>query len=48
MFANMFHNIKYLQCVYSKELMDTCANNCPKIILNKIPSNIVDVICSKV
>ena len=44
MLANIFHNIKYLHCGYSKELMDMCANYCPKVILDKIPDSIVDAI----
>ena len=44
MFANMFHNIKYLQCGYSKQLMDMCANHCPKIILDEIPDSITNSI----
>lgn len=44
MLANMFQNIKYLQCKYSVELMNKCAIHCPKIILDKIPDDIVNVI----
>lgn len=44
MLANMFHNIKYLRCYYSKEQMDRCANHCPKVILDKIPESIINSI----
>jgi len=44
MLANVFNNIKYLHCVYSKELMDMCVNYCPKIILDKIPDSITNSI----
>lgn len=44
MLANMFHNIKYLQCGYSKEQMDRCANHCPRVILGKISDIIINSI----
>jgi hypothetical protein len=44
MCANMFHNIKYMQCRYGKEQMDVCANHCPKIILGEIPKSIINSI----
>ena len=44
MFANMFHNIKYFHCGYSKEQMNRCANYCPKIILEEISVSIINFI----